>query len=705
MKKIISCLLLFIVLALNITSVSATVEYQTDIPYDSYVYNSSNEPMKIPAPFYTENTITGDKLAGKAFSNLSDVFYNNEGTVFICDTGNNHVIATDKELNFLYEISEFEYSGEMQSFNAPQGLWANEKNLYVSDTKNHRIVVFDISAGNYIPVNILEKPVIKALGEDFEYLPTKLTVDSTGKIYVVASGINQGLVSLDENGDFQSFVGAPKVEPNFFEIIWRKFATKEQLSKMESYVPTEYNSVTADSNGFLYVTSQTSNSVSAAKLNNDGDDVMVEPKSGFFGDLGYLKKSDKTYKPYFTDSCLCISEKLGGDIVYILDSKQGKIYAYNEEGYMLYAFGANGVQHGTYYAASAIEYIQGDDGGTLLITDSFKGTLTVLKETEFSIKVKNALQLYSSGKYDESKMLWQEISSTASGYVLASVSLARIEMRNKSYDTAMSDLMEIREHDQYSQAFSSWRDDFLRENFGTLIVVILVAVIAIFVVVKVFKRSAIFARISNNEVYKGYCYGSYVMKHPFDGFWDLKHEKRGNMGSAMLIAAMFVIIYALRLQFGGYVVTGVAREDVNVLYGVLMIVLPLVFWVISNWCFTTLMDGKGNMRDIIIATCYALKPYVVFGIPMLVLSNVLTVSEVVFYNFFETLIIVWMLFLLFASLISTHNYSFGKALLTLVLILVGMCLIIFIILLVISIIQNIYQFGFNIYQELSFRSY
>lgn len=40
-----------------------------------------------------------------------------------------------------------------------------------------------------------------------------------------------------------------------------------------------------------------------------------------------------------------------------------------------------------------------------------------------------------------------------------------------------------------------------------------------------------------------------------------------------------------------------------------------------------------------------------------------------------------------------------------ILILVGICLIVFIILLVISIIQNIYQFGYNTYKEISFRSY
>lgn len=128
-------------------------------------------------------------------------------------------------------------------------------------------------------------------------------------------------------------------------------------------------------------------------------------------------------------------------------------------------------------------------------------------------------------------------------------------------------------------------------------------------------------------------------------------------------------------------------------------------WIVANWCFTTLMDGKGTVKDITIATAYALKPYIIFGLPMLLLSNIMTVSEVPFYNIFDAVILAWIIMLLFTGLMMTHDYSLGKAIVTTVLILVGICLIIFIILLAVSIAQNVYQFFYNIYQELSFRTY
>lgn len=374
---------------------------------------------------------------------------------------------------------------------------------------------------------------------------------------------------------------------------------------------------------------------------------------------------------------------------------------------MLYIFGANGTQQGTFYTASAIEFVPASDNerAKLIVTDSFKATVTVFTENDFSAKVRNALDLYSNGFYDEAQTAWTELTEIASGYTLANIGLARIDIRKGNYRSAMEKAMQIKEHDLYSDAFGSWRDDFLRDNFGTIILVLLSAAVAAVVLLKLAKKAELKKRLNNNKVYKGYSYGTYVMFHPFDGFWDIKHEKRGNLKSAAVIAVLFFVFYALRLQFGGYVVTGVASDDVNVLYNLLFMFLPLLFFVIANWCFTTLMDGKGNMRDIITATCYSLKPYVVFALPMLILSNVLTASEVAFYRFFDIIILIWVLFLLFASLVSTHDYSFGKAVLTVVLILVGICLIIFIILLVISILQNIYQFSYNIYQELSFSSY
>ena len=701
-----SCILMLLLVFSS--TVLAAVNYPVDTPYETYIYNSENEPIAIPSAFSTKQTFSGTDITETNFSRLSDVFYNGSGKIVLCDSDNSRIVITDTSLQLIAEVTQFDYQGRRESLNHPKGVWADDSSVYVADTDNHRIVSFHINGETVTADRIFERPDISVLSEDYEYTPTKLSVDAAGKMYVIAEGVNQGLICLNEKGDFQSFLGAPQVEPNFFEAVWRKIATKEQLARMESYVPTEYSSITMDTYGFLYVTSQTSNSVPAGKINSNGDNVITKIRNGDFGDLEYLGKSDTSYAPYFTDVALCSSGKIGEDIYYLIDSRQGRIYGYTDDGYLLYAFGMNGSQHGTFYSASAIEYIPGDntgDVGRLLIADSFKNTLTVLQETDFAVRIRNALSLYNLGKYEEARSAWTEVQNISSGYMLANIGIAKLDLIEKQYRTAMAHLKDIREYELYAQAFSSWRDDFIRGNFSWLIVAVLAAVVIVGAAVYFYKKSGLCKKLAGFPVCRGYKYGTYVMFHPFDGFWDVKREKRGNLKSAIVIAVLFFVFYALNLQFGGYIVTKTISEEVNVLYHVALMFLPLLLWVISNWCFTTLMDGKGSMRDIIIATCYALKPYVIFALPMLVLSNVLAVSEIPFYMVLQAIVVGWVIFLLFSGLMMTHDYSLGKSVLTVILILVGICLIIFIMLLILSIAQDLYQFVYNIYQELSFRSY
>lgn len=707
-KRILKLICIFVLSAVCSLSVSAVSDYRIGDVYETYIYNSEGKPVAISEAFEVSRIIAGDSLDTGTFNSLSDLCYNGSGYIFLCDSGNNRVIAVNTEWKTAAVVSEFIYNGKTESFNGPQGIWADERQLYVADTGNSRIVAFDFDGSSLRVRKIFDRPDIRALDENYTYSPTRLTVDATGRMYVVASGVNQGLLCLDENGSFQNFLGAPQVELNLFETLWRKVATKEQLARMESYVPTEYSAITMDSYGFLYVASKTSNSVPAGKLNSDGDNVLLEPKSKSYGDYAYLSDIDSSYMPHFSDIALCSTGRIGEDIYFVLDSNVGKIYAYTEDGYLLYAFGVNSQQKGAFSNASAIEYIPSTDNsyGMLAVTDSLKGTVTVLKETDFSCRIRSALTLYNLGSYEEAEEAWNDVRNISSGYTLATIGLAKIDLQRKDYGSAMKQLEVIREHELYSNAFSYWRDDFVRDNF-ILLLLGAAAVIAIIIIIRkaLHTKKGIIKRIYNSQICEGYRYGSYAMLHPFDGFWDLKHEKRGNIKSAAVMYVLFFVVYALRIQFGGYVVTGTISSETNVLYHVFMLLIPIIMWIVANWCFTTLMDGKGTMKDITIATGYALKPYIIFGLPMLLLSNILTASEVPFYNIFDALILVWVLFLLFSGLMMTHDYSLGKSIVTTVLILVGICLIIFILLLAVSIAQNVYQFIYNIYQELSFRSY
>ena len=98
----------------------------------------------------------------------------------------------------------------------------------------------------------------------------------------------------------------------------------------------------------------------------------------------------------------------------------------------------------------------------------------------------------------------------------------------------------------------------------------------------------------------------YTIFHPFNGFWDLKHEKKGSFLKANIILIMLIITFTLRSQFTGFVLNMSEPTDFNLFYQITSLVLPFLIWCIANWCITTLVDGEGNFRDIYITTAYAL---------------------------------------------------------------------------------------------------
>lgn len=198
-------------------------------------------------------------------------------------------------------------------------------------------------------------------------------------------------------------------------------------------------------------------------------------------------------------------------------------------------------------------------------------------------------------------------------------------------------------------------------------------------------------------------YSLYVILHPFDGFWDLGHEKRGSLAAANTIVILTLLTHLWDMRFASFMFNNTRWERVNILMTVLGILVPLCIWVVANWSLTTLMDGKGKLKDIYIATAYAFTPYVLIGLPMIVVSNIITFEEGVFYTYFNIFALIWCVFLILAGMMMVHDYSFGKGVLSSLFSLLGMAIIIFILLLFFSLISDAIAYFVSLFKEISFR--
>lgn len=196
----------------------------------------------------------------------------------------------------------------------------------------------------------------------------------------------------------------------------------------------------------------------------------------------------------------------------------------------------------------------------------------------------------------------------------------------------------------------------------------------------------------------------HLIVHPFDGFWDMKYDGKGKVRVALFILALVVLAVILQNQFAGFLVNYNDPRYLNSLTQLITIIFPFFLWCVSNWAITTLMDGEGKFREIVMATGYALLPLVLIYVPFTIASRFMVQEETAFYYLFNSISTIWFIGLLFVGTMTVHQYSALKTIVTMVLTVIVMGIIVFLGTLVLSMMQQIIEFIFNIYRELTFRT-
>ncbi|MBO4758691.1 MAG: YIP1 family protein [Spirochaetaceae bacterium] len=198
-------------------------------------------------------------------------------------------------------------------------------------------------------------------------------------------------------------------------------------------------------------------------------------------------------------------------------------------------------------------------------------------------------------------------------------------------------------------------------------------------------------------------YAFYVIFHPADGFWDLIHAKRGSFSAANFIVILTLLTHVWKLRFTNFLLIDVNWEKVNIFMEFASILLPLAIFCICNWGVTTLFDGKGHLGDIYMGTAYALTPYPLIQIPIIILSNFVTLEEGAFYVVFNDISLLWCVMLIFMAMMMIHVYGAGKTLLFLVITVFGMLVFVFIMLLFFSMISQGVSYFVSLGKEIMFR--
>lgn len=700
--------------------------FAASAPYETYTYSMKGDPMASPHAYVPERTVSNfDMGLSSPLTNPQDIFVGEDGLIYITDApsgtdGVGRVIVLDNNFKYQFEITEFiNQNGIRDKFSKPDGLFVNSENIYVCDSDNQRIVVFDL-VGNF--VRMIEAPKADVMGEDTLFHPVAVSVDASGKLYVVSDQTYSGVFALEADGSFICFIGAQKAEVPLATRIRRIFFPDVVA---EEYITSAYNNITIDKDGFIWVTTSDidTETLSSAitsgdetyapvkRLNNQGVDIMR--RNGFFIPAGEVSfKNDASSEATGANGpSKLIDVALGPNGMWsVIDSSRCRIYTYDSDGNMLFAFGDKGQQLGNLSSPTAIAY----SGSSLLVLDSKLTSITVYKREPYGDIIDKALGFTAQRKYNDALTMWNEIYKNNTNFDAALVGIATNFFRDgatvdaatglNGYEASLEYFKAAGDTTGYSESFKAIRKLWVEKWVFLLILIIVVACIVLskFLGYVGKKNKEGVTKVGKRTLWEEFLYGFYIIMHPFDGYWDLKHEKRGSVRSAILIDAV-VVLSTVYYTVGSAYIFNPNKSSSNPFGGILTVMVPLMLWCVSNWCLTTLFDGEGNFKDIFVSTSYALFPLVIILIPVTLATNIASLDESAMISLVMSIGFIWLGMLVFFGMATTHGYSMGKNILITAATIVGMMFIMFIMMLFTNLIQQMVMFVTDIVSEVSFR--
>ena len=650
----------------------------------------------------------------------SDIETDAQGNVYIADSGNSRIIVLDRYYNVKFIISQFTnkqgiidhlYGAKGVYITADKPVEGKQGKIYVCDTDAYRIVTFTLD-GEFL--DIIAKPESALFDANSVYKPIAVAVDDYDRLYVVSSSTYQGIIVMTDAGEFTGFVGAQKVTVSAWDRIWRRFQTEEQRKLSETNVSTEFNNITLTGD-FIYVTTSSipENQVISAltaktgdyspvkMLNASGEEIMR--RNGFFGPAGEvdhakIKPSDKIF-----GSSTVVDVAVGPEKTWsIIDKKRSKVFTYDFDGNLLFAFGDMGRQLGNISQGGLAGIVyQGDN---MLLLNASDNTFTVYKRTEYGNVLIEALRNQNERQNDKAIKDWEEILKRNSNFDAAYIGIGNALANENKFNDSLKYYKAAYDTANYSDSYKELRKTWI-SKYILLIPVFVIAVA--FGVTKFLGYAKKFnKRVSTSKEKRTYwqelMFTFHVIFHPFDGFWDMKHEKRGSVRAGATVLAVTIAGFYYQSIGQGYIMnpTGNFSTIFSTALGVLV---PLFLWVISNWCLTTLFEGEGSFKDIFIATTYSLAPLPIIMIPVTIASNFVLASEVSLLTLFTTIAFIWAGILIFFGTMVTHDYTMGKNVITTLGTIVGMVCIMFIALLFSTLLGKLVGFVTNIVTELQYR--
>ncbi len=426
----------------------------------NYLYDSNEYAVSAPPAYVHERTYMASDFANvEGLANLKGMQSATHKNGLLYLTCANRLVIFDDSFNVVYQSTSYiGADGRKVDFDSNVGIFVTEAGeYYICEPNRSRILHFD---AEHTLLRVLDNPGITGVDAGVKYRPTQVAVDEAGRIFVIAKGMYEGIVELNPDGSFTGFYGVNEVRFSLWNLIWRNLSTSTQRAKQSLWLPTDFTNLCLDADGFLFATVQSSSAAeSVMRLNAKGENILRVDDDDPYpdGDL-WTNKVTSTGAPVGASEFVAVDANDCG--VYIcLDATRNRVFAYNEDGKLLFVFGGPGNRKGYFRGPVDVDFV----GERIVVLDSTAETIEVFRVTDYGRALMNAVRAQYEFDYTTAESYWREALSYNQNLFLAYSGIGRAMLRNGDARGALEFLKLGDDRKYYSKALEKVRNETLKQ--------------------------------------------------------------------------------------------------------------------------------------------------------------------------------------------------------------------------------------------------
>ncbi len=564
----------------------------------------------------------------------SDLFVTSEDRMYIADTGNKRIVVFDIRSGTAVDSIEHDL------LEMPTGVWLDDSGiLYVADPKAGAVLCFD-GANNLL--RTYTRPTAVAYG-DRDFAPRKVTVDSAGNLFVISEGVYDGVIQLSPEGLFLGYFTSNKIDLSFVERLQDMFFTDAQKANLLARTPITFSNLYVDNRNILYTTTIGDEGAAVKKHNAAGRAIVQGPGS---------------------PGAAAVDVWVGPTGIIVVVYNDGETVIYTKEGSIIATFGysyADADVAGLFDTPSAIAM---DSRGALWYLDGEKAFLQSYQPTQYILDIYTALEYFDRGEYEQSIRVWQEVLKVNQVSQIAHLSIGKNYLFLRDYGRALFHTRIANNREFYSESFWEVRNVWLQAN--VIHIVGAIAFLSMFIPVYRLLRRRIWVlprleapvrAFAQRPPVRALLYQFRVMRNPADSFYEIRAGNEGSLVAAITILVGFFGVLLLFVAGKGFIFQEVLVEDIDFASLVLGYVGIVGLFVLSNYLGTSINDGRGGVKDLVKMVAYSLAPLWLAMVISVGLSYVLTLNEAFAVELVMGIGWTWWALQMLIGLRETHSYT------------------------------------------------